>query len=109
MNTAMVTTIVTLTTPFVRQTFQPTTQIGMLPPSTHLQQLFKSPNRALNLHRWNKADATDQVFAKEGAIDGGETSSHIFVGQDLKMLLVAFNALLQLLNKELGAKKSPMT
>ena len=69
----------------IRQTFKHTTQIGILPPSTHLRRRFKSPNPALNLHRRNEADATDQVFAKEGAIDGGETSCHIFVGQDSKI------------------------
>ena len=63
----------------VRQTYKHTTQIGLLPPSTHLQRQFKSPNPALNLHRRNEADATDQIFASEPTIDGGETSCHIFV------------------------------
>ena len=58
---------------------------GTLPPSSHLQRQFKSPNPALNLHRRNEADATDQIFAKVPAIDGGETSAHIFVGQDSKI------------------------
>ena len=35
----------------VRRTFKHTTQIGTLPPSTHLQRQFKSPNPALDLHR----------------------------------------------------------
>ena len=56
-----------------------------MPPSSHLQQQFKSPNSALNLHRRNEADATDQIFAKVPAMDGGETSAHIFVGQDSKI------------------------
>ena len=63
----------------VRQTFKHTTQIGLLPPSTHLRRQFKSPNPALNLHRRNEADATDKIFATVPAIDGGETSAHIFV------------------------------
>ena len=69
----------------VRQTFKHTTQIRLLPPSTHLRRQFKSPNPALNLHRRNEADATDQIFAKEPALDGAETSCHIFVGQDSKI------------------------
>ena len=36
-----------------RQTFEHTTQIEFLPPSTHLQRQFKSPNPALNFHRRN--------------------------------------------------------
>ena len=40
---------------------------------------------ALNLHRQNEADAMDQIFAKVPAIDGGEVSAHIFVGQDSKI------------------------
>jgi len=43
----------------VHQTYKYTTQIGLLPPSTHLRRQFKSPNPALNLHRRNEADATD--------------------------------------------------
>ena len=69
----------------VRQNFKHTTHIGMLPPSTHLRRQFKSPHPALNLHCRNEADATDQIFAKEPALDGAETSCHIFVGQDSKI------------------------
>ena len=69
----------------VRRTFKYTSQIGTLPPSSHLQRQFKSPNPALNLHRRNEADATDQIFAKVPAIDGGEVGAHIFVGQDSKI------------------------
>ena len=69
----------------VWRTFKHTTQIGTLPPSFHLQRQFKSPNPALNIHRRNEADATDQIFAKVPAVDGGETSAHIFVGQDSKI------------------------
>ena len=69
----------------VWRTFKHTTQIGTLLPSTHLQHQFKSPNPALNLHRRNEADATDQIFAKEPALDGAEMSAHIFVGQDSKI------------------------
>ena len=69
----------------VRNTFKHTTQIGTLPPSSHLQRQFKSPNPALNIHRRNEADATDQIFSKVAAMDGGEMSAHIFVGQDSKI------------------------
>ena len=37
-------------TDIVRRTFKHTTQLGVLPPSSHLQRQFKSPNPALNLH-----------------------------------------------------------
>ena len=69
----------------VQRTFKHTTLIGTLPPSSHLQRQFKSPNPALNLHSRNEADATDQIFAKVPAINGGEVSAHIFVGQDSKI------------------------
>ena len=69
----------------VRRNFKHTTQIGTLPPSSHLQRQFKSPNPALIIHYRNEADTTDQIFAKVPAIDGGETSAHIFVGQDSKI------------------------
>ena len=69
----------------VRNTFKHTTKIGTLPPSSHLQRQFKSPNSALNIYRRDAADATDQIFAKVPAMDGGETSAHIFVGQDSKI------------------------
>ena len=69
----------------IQRTFKHTTQIGTLPPSSHLQQEFKSPNPALDLHRQNEANATDQIFAKVPAIVGGEISAHIVVGQDSKI------------------------
>ena len=69
----------------VRNTFKHTTQIGTMPPSSHLQRQFKSPNPALNLQRRNEANATDQIFSKVAAMDGGEMSAHIFVGQDSKI------------------------
>ena len=69
----------------VRNKFKHTTQIETLPPVSHLQRQFKSPNPALNLHRRDKADVKDQIFAKVPAMDGRETSAHIFVGQDLKI------------------------
>ena len=69
----------------VRRAFKHTTQIGTLPPSSHFQRQFKSPNPALNLYRRNEADATDQIFAKVPAMNGGETSAHTFVGQDSKI------------------------
>ena len=56
-----------------------------MPPSSCLRKRFKSPNPVLNLHRQNEADATDQIFSDTPDIDGGETSSHIFVGCDSKI------------------------
>ena len=57
----------------------------LLPPSSHLQKQFKSPNPLLNLRQHNEADATDQIFSDKPAMDGGETSAHIFVGHDSKI------------------------
>ena len=70
----------------VRNTFKHSTQHGVLPPSSHLQKQFKSPNPIMNLHQRNEADATDQIFSDTPAMDGGETSAHIFVGQDSRIV-----------------------
>ena len=51
-----------------------------LPPSTHLQKCFKSPNPGANLIHCCKADAIGFIFCDTHAIDGGETMAHIFVG-----------------------------
>ena len=64
----------------VCNTFKHTTQISTLPPSSHLQQQFKPPNPALNIHQQDEVDAKDQFFSKVPAMDGGEMSAHIFVG-----------------------------
>ena len=53
--------------------------------SSHLQRQFKSPNSALNPHQRNEADVMDQIFLDKPAMDGGETSARIFVGQDSKI------------------------
>ena len=71
---------------FVRNTYKHSTQHGILPPSSHLQKRFKSPNPLLNLHRRNEADATDQIFSDTPTMDGGETSVYIFVGYDSKIV-----------------------
>ena len=70
----------------VSNTYKHSTQHGVLPPSSHLQKQFKSPNPLLNLHRRNEVDATDQIFSDTPAMDGDETSAHIFVGHDLKIM-----------------------
>ena len=72
-------------TDIVRRTFNHTTQNGTLPSSSYLQRQFNSLNPTLNLHRQNEDDATDQTFAKVPAMDGGETTAHIFVGQDSRI------------------------
>ena len=69
----------------VQNTYKHTTQYGVLPPSSHLQKRFKSPNPVLNLHQRNEVDAIDQIFTDTPVMDGGETSAHIFVGQDSKI------------------------
>ena len=57
-----------------------------MPPSSHLQKRFKSPNPLLNLHRRNEADDKNQIFSDTPAMDSGETSAHIFVEQDSKIV-----------------------
>ena len=69
----------------IRLTFKHTTQYGRMPASSHLQKRFKSPNPVMNLHRRCEADATDQIFCDTPAMNGGETSAHIFVGRDSKI------------------------
>ena len=69
----------------VQNTYKNSTQYGVLPPSSHLQKRFKSPNPLLDLYRRNKMDAADQIFSGIPAMDGGETSAHIFVGHDSKI------------------------
>ena len=61
----------------ILNTFKYTTQHGILPPVSRLQKRFKSPNP--------EANATDQISSDTPAMDGGETSAHIFVGQDSKI------------------------
>ena len=56
-----------------------------MPPSSHLRKRFKSPNPVLNLHRRNEGNATDQIYSNTPAMDGGETSAHIFVRYDSKI------------------------
>ena len=70
----------------VRNTYKHSTQHGVLPPSSHLQKRFKSPNPLLNFHRRNEANDTDQIFSDTPTMDGGETSAHIFVGHDSKIM-----------------------
>ena len=70
----------------VCNTYKHSTQYGVLPPSSHLQKRFKSPNPLLNLHRHNEADVNDQIFSNTPAMDDGETSAHIFVGHDSKIV-----------------------
>ena len=62
----------------VCNTFKHITRIGTLPPSSHLRRQFKSPNPALNTHRRDEVDATDQICTKIPAMDS-------FVCQDSKI------------------------
>ena len=68
----------------IRCTFKHITKLGVLPPSSHLQKRFKYPNPALNLHRRNKANTTDQS-SDTPAMDGVKKSTNIFVGYDSKI------------------------
>ena len=70
----------------VRNTYKYSTQHCVLSSSSHLQKHFKSPDPLLNLHRRNEADATNQILSDTSAMDGGETSAHIFVGHDSKIV-----------------------
>ena len=56
-----------------------------MPASSHLQKQFKLLNPVVNLHQRCEADATDQIFCDTLAMNGGETSAHIFVGRDSKI------------------------
>ena len=56
-----------------------------LPPSTHLQKQFKSPNPGANLFHHREPNATDMIYSDTPAIDGGETRAHIFVGLILRI------------------------
>jgi len=47
--------------------------------------MFKSPNPSANLRRRDEADATDQIFSDTPAINGDETSAHLFVGKKSKL------------------------
>ena len=67
-------------------TYKHSTQYGVLPPSSHLQKRSKLPNSILNLHCRNEANVTDQIFSDTPGMDGGETSAHIFVGHDSKIV-----------------------
>ena len=69
----------------VKATLKYTTQNMRLPPSTYLHKMFKSPNPSANLRRRDEADATDQIFSDTPAINGGETSAHLFVGKKSKL------------------------
>lgn len=56
-----------------------------MPSSSHLQDRYKSPDPALNLHCCNKADITEQISSVIPASNGGETPAYIFIGQGLKI------------------------
>ena len=64
----------------VKQTFEQCTQHMRLPPSTHLQKQFRSPNPGANIFHCPEANATDMIYSDTPAIDGGETLAHIFAG-----------------------------
>lgn len=86
-----------------KRTFDHCTQHMQLPPSTHLQKHFKSPNIGANIFHCHEADATDISHSNNPDICGIETQVHTFFGivycvtdvykakkQDLAGFLVAF-------------------
>ena len=75
-----------ITANIICNTYNHSTQRGVLLPSSHFQKRFKSPIPLLNLHGRNEADVTGQIFSDTPTMDGGETSAHIFVGQDSKIV-----------------------
>ena len=64
----------------VKRTFQATTQLGRLSSATHLKWQYRSPNRALNVHRRDEPVTTDTVYADTPAIDDGSTCAQLFFG-----------------------------
>ena len=49
--------------------------------STYLQQHYKSPFPALNVHRRKEAVATDTVYSDISAVAPGATQARFFCGQ----------------------------
>jgi hypothetical protein len=52
-----------LSVDIIKQTFAATTQYARIPMSTPLKKHFKSPFRAMNLHRRDEPVATDTVYS----------------------------------------------
>jgi hypothetical protein len=71
-----------ISTDLVKQTLSHTTQYGRLPAGTHLKQVYKSANPALNVPRRSEAVACDVVYSDTPAIDDGAKSAVLFVGHD---------------------------
>ena len=71
-----------LPTDVIKRTFENTTQYYRMPHSTHLKKQYRSPFPACNVHRRNKAVATDTVYSDTPAIDSGVTSAQFFVGHE---------------------------
>ena len=66
----------------VKQTLDNTTQFARLPAGTHLKNVYKSANPALNVHRRAEAVACDIIYADTPAVGSGVKSAVIFVGRD---------------------------
>ena len=69
----------------IRATFKHTFQGLKLPPSTHLQKRYKSPNPGANICRRFEADSTDLIKGSVPAISGKEQNAHIFCGRTTKI------------------------
>ena len=64
----------------IKHTFENTTQMCVMPATTHLFKRYKTPYPAANLRRRNEDDASDAIYSNTPAIDGGETDGQIFYG-----------------------------
>jgi hypothetical protein len=56
-----------------------------LPPSTHLQKRFWSPNPAVNLRRRYKDDSTNLIYSTVPSISSKQTHADIFCGRTTKI------------------------
>jgi hypothetical protein len=69
----------------IKATFKYTSQCMKLPPSTHLQKRFRSPNPGANLRRCYEDDSTNLIYSTVPSISGKQTHAHIFCGRTTKI------------------------
>ena len=73
---------------YIFNTFEKTTQYMCITSSTYLCKHHHSANPATNFYHCHKADATYTIFLDTPAVDGGETTSQLFVGCTTKLASV---------------------
>jgi hypothetical protein len=69
----------------IKATFKYTSQCMKLPPSTHLQKRFWSPNPGANMRRRYEDDSTDLIYSTVPSISGKQTHAHTFCGCTTKI------------------------